>query len=373
MEEKQTIVLFYDYFRNVHFGKDVFLAPYFLGKQLSYNVKIVYLRCEEELPHIYKGVELVPIGNKSQWVSRIFYCFYLIFNANKIDVMMRFHLKRYTYLLVILYKLFNPKGKAYVKSDIDPMDIKSDAKPGFWMSILLKIFKKNLNVLSCETSASYDKMKMSSSPYFNFGEKLTLMPNGFDENIIKELNIHLNNFSEKENVMITIGRLGTYQKNTRMILDALEKVNMSLWKCYLIGSIEDSFLPEIEDFYRRNPDKKNNVIFTGPISDKKVLFNFYNKSKLFLLTSNFEGSPLVLPEAKRLKNYIITTKVGAAPDLLEGGKCGDIINFNDSQTLSEKIQAIIDNKTDIDVYKNYDMRPLSWEYCVISTAEALSK
>ena len=173
--------------------------------------------------------------------------------------------------------------------------------------------------------------------------------------------------------MITIGRLGTYQKNTRMILDALEKVNMSLWKCYLIGSIEDSFLPEIEDFYRRNPDKKNNVIFTGPISDKKVLFNFYNKSKLFLLTSNFEGSPLVLPEAKRLKNYIITTKVGAAPDLLEGGKCGDIINFNDSQTLSEKIQAIIDNKTDIDVYKNYDMRPLSWEYCVISTAEALSK
>ncbi len=373
MEEKKTIVLFYDYLRNVHFGKDVFLTPFFIGKQLSYNVKIVYLRCEEELPCVYKGVELIPIGHKFKWVSRILYCCYLMLNANKIDIMMRFHLKRSTYLLILLYKLFNPKGKTYVKSDIDPMDINSDAKPVFWMSILLKVFEKNLNVISCETSASYNKMKESVSPYFNYGQKLTLMPNGFDEDLIKDLNIHLKKFLEKENVMITIGRLGTYQKNTRMILDALEKVNMGSWKCYLIGSIEDSFMTEIEDFYRRNPDKKCNVIFTGPISDKKMLFDYYNKSKLFLLTSNFEGSPLVLPEAKRFKNYIITTKVGAAPDLLEGGKCGEMIEFNDSQALCEKIQAIIDNKTQIDVYQKYDMRSLSWEYCVMSTVGALSR
>lgn len=63
----------------------------------------------------------------------------------------------------------------------------------------------------------------------------------------------------------------------------------------------------------------------GPIYDKKSLWEFYNRAKVFILTSRFEGYPLVLTEAKRFRNYIVSTELDASEDLLENGKYGCLI------------------------------------------------
>lgn len=49
------------------------------------------------------------------------------------------------------------------------------------------------------------------------------MPNGFDEDMIKHLDINVKEYSDKENVMITVGRLGTNQKKHRIIFKGCGK------------------------------------------------------------------------------------------------------------------------------------------------------
>lgn len=362
MEKKRkTLVLFFHYLPSFHFKKDGFLTPYYLGKKMGYDVKIVYWKDHEYVPDSHRGVELIPTGGyRYQWLNILCYYFHLVMNARNIDVLMRFHLTRETYLFTLIYKLLNPKGKVYVKTDIDPMDIDSNKKTGLKGRIILKLFRKCVDVVSCETTIAYEKMQKSSSPIYKYGEKLIIVPNGFDEEQIDFLNMHVKDFQNKDNIMLTVGRLGTYQKNTQMLLRAVAKVDLKDWKCFLIGTIEPDFSKEIERFYNNYPEKKSNVIFVGNINDTKELWDYYNRSKVFLLTSRFESYGLVLCEAKRFKNYIITTDVGAARDIVENGKYGMVINMDDDNSLSTEIEKAIGHNTTIDVYNDFDEKSLYW-------------
>lgn len=369
---KKKIVLFYDYLIKEHFGKDVILTPYYLGKQLGCDVSVVYLKSEIDFPPTYRGITLIPIGSGLGKAGKIFlYYMYLIIHARSIDYMMRFHIKFHTQLLTILYKILNPRGKAYVKSDIDPMNIPQNHRMGLLSKWMTVIFNEKVDLVSCETSLGFHRMQQSSSPFYNYGNKLLMMPNGFDEELIDQLGIHVKSYEEKECIMLTIGRLGTYQKNTSMLLRALESVNMKNWKCYLIGAVEPMFQKEIDAFYLNHPDKKETVIFTGPIPDKKELWEYYNRSKLFLMTSNFESGPLVLIEAKRFGNFILSTEVGVAADVIEKNKYGNLIDIDDDKALCTKIQNIIDGNLEIDVYHHSQLQALSWDECVKTLVNSL--
>jgi len=121
----------------------------------------------------------------------------------------------------------------------------------------------------------------------------------------------------------------------------------------------------------RNPEKKHLVIFTGPVNDKKELCEFYNKSKGFVLTSRFEGFALVFNEARRFSNYLVTTPVGAYADVLENGKYGDVVGLDDSEELAKKLQDIVNGKTNVDVYRDFDKHSLSWEKIIEPVVEKL--
>ncbi|MBW9204108.1 glycosyltransferase [Bacteroidales bacterium SW292] len=190
------------------------------------------------------------------------------------------------------------------------------------------------------------------------------MPNGFDGDTLQSYHIHENLFAEKENLMITVGRLGTPQKNTDMFLRALSQIDLKDWKVALIGPVEESFQPVIDSFFNDNPDKAKNVIFTGAIYEKQKLWEYYNRAKVFVLTSRWESYALVLNEAKRFRNYLLSTDVGAYRDLSENGKYGTSIPINDDKRLGEVLQDIIEGKINIDVYRNSNMDLLSWEKMV---------
>jgi glycosyltransferase involved in cell wall biosynthesis len=141
----------------------------------------------------------------------------------------------------------------------------------------------------------------------------------------------------------------------------------------LIGPIQNSFKPVIEKFYADHPDKGDKIIFTGPIYDKKELWEWYNRSKVFLLSSKWEGFALVFVESQRFSNFIISTPVGAAEDVIEGEKYGRIVPLDDVEVMSHKIQEIIDGETNIDVFQNFDKQSLSWEHRIKVVAEKLRK
>lgn len=371
MNVDKNLTLIFRHFEQEHLGKDVFLVPYYLGKQLHCRVTIVYPKTvtNAHFPETIHGVRLVPLrmGKGIPLVRTWRFYFYLLKHARHIDLLIRFHYSLHTMLMIVIYKLLNSGGKVYVKLDKGSLSIEKAHHSERCLlrrmvsAALARCFIKNVDRVSCETVQAYQLLKESPLEKFRFGDKLVLIPNGFDEELLKSYKLKERTFAEKENLIITVGRLGTPPKNTEMFLRALECIDLGEWTVCLIGPIEKSFQPHIDTFFERHPEKKNKIIFTGPVYDKKELWEYYNRAKVFVLTSSWESYGLVLNEAKRFRNYLVSTPVGAFADLADGDKYGRSIQIDDDSALSGILSDIIQNKKDIDVYQNLDTTYLSWE------------
>ena len=91
------------------------------------------------------------------------------------------------------------------------------------------------------------------------------------------------------------------------------------------------------------------MIFTGNIDNKRKLYDFYNRSKIFCLTSRDESFGLVYTEALAYGNYILSTDVGAVNDITDNQKYGRI--FENAEGLAKNLLKLISNENVI--YENY--------------------
>ena len=370
MEQKKNITLLWRKLNSLEFGKDVVLVPYYLGQALGYQVEICCGYSEEIATQISKrqkkDLHFVrrPLGYKP--LQRIpIYVKYLWQNASRINLLMCFHWRLETFVNILLYKILNRDGLIYVKLDTESGKEWDLSRCSFIGRTIRKIIYNSclskVNVISCETSQPYNSL--CHNKYFGdqLRKKLVLMPNAFDEAHLNILRIKERMYDEKENLMITVGRLGTSQKNTEMLLKALEDVDLKEWKFCFIGPIENDFNSIIEQFYKNYPSKRKQIIFKGKIDNKKELWEWYNKAKIFVSTSRRESYGLVLNEAKRFRNYIISTRTGAAEDLIEQEKYGYFIEQEHNIGLSNILSQIVNKQINIDVYHNYDSQKLSYQ------------
>lgn len=360
MEKRKKLTLLWREFNSLELGKDVMLVPYYLGKSLNYDVEICMNYSDEQADEIAKYIQRTgaiivrkPIGyTPFRRISAYFK--HLISNARKTDLLMCFHWRTETYFCILFYKLLNPKGKIYIKLDTDSgEEFNTNRHKGIKRWLLHKLYRaciRQVNCFSCETSKVYNTICQNKEFGTILKSKLILMPNGFDEELLQSLEIKERSFEEKENLIITVGRIGTEQKNTEMLLNALQNLDLKDWKVCLIGPIEPEFHQTINKFYQQNPQKQSQVQCIGNINDKKQLWEWYNRAKVFVLTSNWESYGIVLTEAKRFSNYIISTPVGAATDIIEEERYGSIINQNDITNLSILLQDIINGDKNINEY-----------------------
>lgn len=369
---KKKFVHLCEEFEYTWIGKDNGMIPIYAREILGYESEIITCNLKNDLPDEIRGVKIVKIP---RWIKKVrnflpFIIFikrlptyyYLIKNAKEIDVLMLFHITKCSYWNAFFYKKFNPNGKIYVKSDFN-LDVykKEIARVEMRPKSIREYFKKRREIreyekrkklvkmvdkISYETINNYEVMKDNYAGISTI-EKTLYLPNGYDDLDIEE-NYSIKKMEEKENIFITVGRLGTYEKNTEMLLDALSKIEMKNWKFYFIGSVEENFNKKIEEFYRKNPEKKENVVFTGEIKSKKELYEYYNRAKVFVLSSRYESFGIVLVEALAFNNYILSTDTGAIRDILSNN-AGEIIDENN---LIEKIKNIINNNVNIDTKNN---------------------
>lgn len=371
---KKNLVLVFHNLEKEHLGKDVFLTPYYYAKFADYNLEIVYpqTKTNKSLPRTHRGVKLTPVKiNLPHRIYTIWYyewiiksCIYLWKNAKKIDLLMCFHMFFRTYLNNLVYKKANPQGKVYVKLDIPDFIIRQINKRErnkIWSYIYDRMVKYS-NCLTVETSDCYKKMNVLKC-FQKYQEKFIYMPNGFDSEYANSLNIIPKCNSEKENIMITVGRIGTSQKNNELFMNAISSIDIKKWKFYFIGNICDDFKEVINNYFYSNPHLKDKVFFTGPILDKRKLWDFYNRAKVFVLTSTWESYGLVLNEARYFNDYILSTNVGAAEDIVNK-QFGKIIP-PDVDYFKENLQNIINGFIDIDVYKdNIKNKEIQWDTLV---------
>lgn len=370
MEQKKRLTLLWRKLSFLEFGKDVVLVPYYLGKALDYQIEICCGYTDEVDAKITEN----PIENLkfirrklgyNPYLRIPVYIKYLLQNASHIDLLMCFHWRLETWINIYIYSILNKSGRIYIKLDTETGKEWNISNYSFLSRILRKwLYTKLLqkvNVLSCETAQAYDNI--INNKYFGeqLKEKLKLMPNAFDEEYLNQLKMTEYLYSQKENIMITVGRLGTAQKNTEMLLKALENTDLKTWKFYLIGPIEDHFKDKLDLFFKQHPEKRESVRFLGAIYNKTELWDYYNRAKVFVCTSRWESYGIVLNEAKRFRNFIVSTSVGGAEDLIENGRYGYFVKQEDHEGLSEFLSEIVNAEINIDVYKDFDTQQLSYK------------
>lgn len=369
-ERKKRLTLLWRKLNSLEFGKDVVLVPYYLGQALDYDVEICCGYSEEVarlLPSMTKkGLIFTKQALGHNPYRRILvYIKYLLQNASRIDLLVCFHWKLETYVNILLYKLLNKHGEIYIKLDTGSGQEFNLNKHSFLGKALRKMIYtkclKKITALSCETSQAYGFLCYDSDFSKIMLQKLVLLPNAFDEEAFAASGVSERKFQQKENLIITVGRLGTHQKNTEMILDALGCMELKEWKFVLIGPVENQFRQAIERFYQKYPEKKEQVVFAGKIESKKELWEWYNRAKVFVCTSRWESYGIVLNEAKRFRNYIISTNVGGAGDLIGQEKYGSFVKQEDSADLNRLLSLIVNGAINTDVYQDYDAQQLSYQ------------
>lgn len=350
MNIKPRFVTIFTDTENFHLVKDVGQIPYFMYKTQGYEAELVSYQNSTDYPYLkneVNGLKLTFLPNR----GKIFYfeksiIQFLLKESKSIDVLNLFHFKRDHIIYLLIYKLLNPRGQSYVKLDMDILFFKnynsfffSNYKlKNYLLSVLCNWIFRLTDLFSVETDEAKDYLLQV---YPELKEKLICIPNGIDDGFL-DREIKLKTFEEKENILITIGRIGTFQKNTELLLEALKITDLKDWKVYIIGPIEEQFQKYIDLFYKENPKLIHSVIFKGNITNRKELFEWYNKAKIFCLTSRFEGFPITFPEALYFGNHIITSPIGSATYITDNGKFGIVANA-EPQEFSKAIQKSIES------------------------------
>jgi len=278
---------------------------------------------------------------------------------------------------MLAYKFGGGKGKIYLKLDLgdykkNGLDLLVWKNMNFFHKVGHFLFKKLPDIYTVETQKGYERL---SSTYYGDlidKKKLFKFPNCFDPEILSELGIERRSVSQKEKVILTTGRIGTYQKNTELLLEILAEVDLKDWVMYIVGPIEDGFQETIDIFYTQYPEKKNSVHFTGFISQAEK-FHLYDRARLFVLTSRFEGFAFSLVEASYMRNYIISTDVGGASDISEFTS-SIVISNPIVESFVVKIQSLI-SMSDSELnalVPDTSLSELTWE-CLFKDNEAIQK
>jgi glycosyltransferase involved in cell wall biosynthesis len=349
---------FFPLAENIHLTKDVGMIPYVLYKEFNYNSTIA---CYKNGNYPYLNSEV--LGLKQHFIPKVFNNYtldsllFILFNFRKYDVIQCFHLINPSLLTLFLFKIlkriFFAQSFAYLKLDAN------NSIKNLKLSSLNRRLLKQVDLISIETKSIYRYLNENNI----LDQKVSYIPNGFYE-VGERKNVL---FDEKENLIITVGRIGTYEKNNEILLEGFKKffaVN-NRWRLEVIGPIEDDFKIYCDIFFNENPNLREYVVFTGSITDRKVLNEKYNKAKIFVLTSRFEGFPLVFLEAIKSGCTIITSNVTSAYDITDDEKYGVVFPVGDSTVFAQALEKIINDpvklEKDCQLIQNFAYERFSWK------------
>lgn len=325
--------------------KDCCLIPYMFHQKLGYRAVIV-MAGEEGNQVSYPNLEKVPelkieyldkpknVQNRvicKPWADIC--CAYLKEHYREIDVLFCFGVYPVYTDIVPFYKQLRPDGEVILKLDANISWLEKIEYENREFREMLR----NCDIITCE-SKRMKKYISAKWPY-----KIDYLLNGTPDFVKNQPA----GFEEKDNVILSVGRMGTEQKATDVLLMAFREAAERIpgWKLKLVGSMEKAFQPYYESFLEKNPDLRDRIIWTGRIDDKEVLEETYRKAKIFVLTSTFEGgTPNVWAEAARNNCYMLMSDFDASAEATGFGECGKIFSVGDYHQLSKYFVEICNDK-----------------------------
>ena len=367
---KKLILIFFAPLKYVYLKKDVGLFPIYFKQQYFDKVELLCFEKDNDVPDFFRGVEIKIISKEkfSYVSSRIkelrrnlkkndYVIDYLNKNKDITHVMMMHATLEHLLLCKKIKKIF-PSVKSYIKFDSDADSCEYFvSRRNILFSFIRNKCIDSVDLFSIESELALDILKKKKE----IVDKIFYVPNGYDDELLTDVD-----FEKKKRQIITVGRLGTYQKNTELLLDILSCIDLKDWTVKLVGSIEADFYSKINKFYNEHPQLREKIMFTGVISDVKKMAQLYAESSVFILTSRLEGSALVIIESAINGDYIISTDVGAIRQISSDKDfCFIIPESTQKQQNHEKLKMAFVNKLQqiIDGDNSFDKIKEQVEYC----------
>lgn len=342
----RTYAVFYPEARRPGLLKDVGQLPWHLSRRggwktnlvthpnsPSYDTVLTDERFSIQLMPPSRHLVGVSLGGLA-WIWR---------NARSLDVAQLFHLRFQTFVYAAALRLRNRNVVLYLKTDLDSQQFAAKRPAryargtlagalrrtafAFFLDHLAPIGMRLFDLASGETRASTIWLR---SQFPTMADRFFRLPNG-----LAPLPEPGPSHESREKWILTVGRLGTWQKNNEMLVDAASRVALGDWKIVFCGPVEPGFREYAESRLGAS------AVFTGPVEDRERLYDIYRNARCFCLPSRFESFAFVLLEAFACGNYIVSTDVGVAADLLRDERDGRIISNESS--LSQALEDVVGN------------------------------
>ena len=329
--------------------KDCGMFLYTLAKYFSWKSTYVYYKTRESdttwNQEFSSYVNTICIGETSDYKKQIELAkIFLKEHIHEFDVIMFFNYGSTVWKLSKYCKQLKPDIIVYSKLDmgIGGFEHFCGNKPFMWLrNYAEKLKSQYVDFFTVETKSYYDALSKTSV----FKNRLGYLPNG-----VSTLNVDVSDIDSipKENIIITVGRLGEYVKNNELLLDAIKLLPDDIvkkWKFMFIGPSTEAFIQTVKNFKERYPEKADSIIMTGNITDRTQLYTYCRRAKIICMTSRTEGACIATLESMFFGAYpIIINYSDFALDTTNWGNCGRIVENGNSDKLSAELyNAMVDN------------------------------
>ena len=183
-----------------------------------------------------------------------------------------------------------------------------------WSHIRKKNIKKAnaiiaIDYLCLEVIKKYDKQK-----------KTILIPNFVDTSIFYLDNVKsalVKNIDQK--IVLFVGRIEEV-KGLELFVDVLNMLDekeKNVWKGVVVG--RGTHQKNIESYIKKN-SSESLFFFAGPVFDQQELRKIYSAASTLIISSFFEGIPMVVLEALACSTPVVSTNVGGIKKLIADGE-----------------------------------------------------
>jgi glycosyltransferase involved in cell wall biosynthesis len=141
--------------------------------------------------------------------------------------------------------------------------------------------------------------------------------------------------------ILYVGRI-SWRKGVHILLKAISLINLNKFKVVIVGPRDEKYFEKIlrlAESLRLN-DK---VEFTDKVSEDKK-YELMSGSAFFVSPSIKDYYPITLLEAQALGKPVISTNVGAIPEIVLNGETGILVDPYDIDGLAKAIEQLIANK-----------------------------
>lgn len=300
----------------------------------NHDVTIVSLKKVEDWMYPFRRVDnkvrLIQLNKKGGFDLRVLYRLFALLKTEKPDIV-QIHLKMPLYYFIFIIPFFK-KIKFYhtIHSTFEPH------KRLFERLKLLPFYRRVVNICLSKTifeqfKAAFPKLKFSKIE--NGIKQMSLSDS--EESVKNDVELFRADAGIK--VFLYIGSL-TQIKNIPLLLEAFSEPRLNRAKLIIIGKGSPEITEQVQEFSR---NASNRIVYLGP---KENVADYMQHVDALILTSRFEGLPIVILEALSAGLPVLSTSVGGIPDVITDGVNG----FLSASAQKQDIAAVIDKFCKLD-------------------------